>query len=221
MDKRVVDEPWKNLRRAVGGGRQRARPGGLDLQSRSDGIPLKRPRGAADLHQAALDDQPGGAGGRGDDAEERLVAGNAIGKQQFVTARLFDPCFTRTGVMRNPPSGKRRPTSQSGMARTKIPFPSHSQRTGIAWLPSSPLMATWWEIRNLAGGPSSTDTRQVEVHACHRERRKPPRSGRRGVGRSSGRSRAPFQMPRAHRADASVPSSSTNTRCPWLRNSPR
>jgi hypothetical protein len=60
------------------------------------------------------------------------------------------------GSRRNTPSGKRRPTSVSGIGRTTIPFAPRAKRTGTASAPSSPLRATWWDNRKRAGGPSRT-----------------------------------------------------------------
>ena len=95
------------------------------------------------------------------------------------------------------------------------------RRTGMAGLPSSPLMATWWEMRNLRGRPFAARRPSSGVRVGQRARWKPLRSGRRGVCKSSGRNPASFQRPMACRAGASRRRVSTNTRWPWLRNSPR
>ena len=129
VDQRVVGEPGQDVlqprhvggERTAAGGRSATGPVML-VQNRVVRRLVALPAASDDRATPgdAETDAPAPGPSR---TQERLPAGSAVGEQHLVSAHR-SMVVPAAASMRKPPSGKRRPTSESGSARTTRPVPS-------------------------------------------------------------------------------------------------
>ena len=104
VDQRVLHEPRKNLRRALGRARVRRR----DRQPTGDGIPKAGVAGAGGLDEMAFDGEVQGRRCGGDEAQEMPSARDTVREKQLVAPNRFDD-RSLAGNQPEAPSGKAPP----------------------------------------------------------------------------------------------------------------